>query len=235
MRTLILALLLLATPALAQDEPGFLERLFGTDTAESDAEQGTLLENLIEDSLSGAGRSVTVTGFRGALSGEATLESLTISDADGTWLTLNDATLDWNRGALFRGRLEVTELSAREILLPRLPAPAESEAPSPEAGRFQLPELPVSVEIGRIAAERVELGEPLIGVAAVISMEGALSLADGDGAADLDITRLDRPGAISLDAGYQNATGNLRLDLTVSEEDGGIIATLAVFLGDGQV
>ena len=235
MRRLILALLLLATPALAQDEPSFLERRLGTDTAESDAEQGSLLERLIEDSLSGAGRSVSVTGFRGALSGQATLDSLTISDADGIWLTLNDATLDWNRGALFRGRLEVTELSAREILLPRLAAPAEREAPSPEAGRFQLPELPVSVEIGRIAAERVELGEPLIGIAAVISMEGALSLADGDGAADLDITRLDQPGAISLDAGFQNATGNLRLDLTVSEEEDGIIATLAGLPGSPSV
>ena len=218
MRKLIPVLFLLATPAYAQDEPSFLERLFGTDTAESDVEQGTLLEQLIEDSLSGAGRSVTVTGFRGALSGQATLERLTISDADGEWLTLNDATLDWNRAALFSGRLEVTELSAREILLPRLAAPAESDAPSPEAGRFQLPELPVSVEIGRIAAERVELGEPLFGVEAVISMEGALSLSDGDGAADLDVTRLDQPGSISLDTGFQNATGDLRLDLTMSEE-----------------
>ncbi len=235
MRKLIPVLFLLATPAYAQDEPSFLERLFGTDTAESDVEQGTLLEQLIEDSLSGAGRSVTVTGFRGALSGQATLERLTISDADGEWLTLNDATLDWNRAALFSGRLEVTELSAREILLPRLAAPAESDAPSPEAGRFQLPELPVSVEIGRIAAERVELGEPLFGVEAVISMEGALSLSDGDGAADLDITRLDQPGSISLDTGFQNATGDLRLDLTMSEEEGGIFATLAGLPGSPSV
>ncbi len=235
MRYLLPVLLLVATPALAQDEPSFLERIFGTDTAESDVEQGSLLERLIEDSLSGTGRSVTVTGFRGALSGQATLESLTISDADGTWLTLNDATLDWNRAALFAGRLEVTELSAREILLPRLAAATESEAPSPEAGRFQLPDLPVSVDIGRIAADRVELGEPIIGVEAVISMDGALSLSGGNGAADLDITRLDQPGLISLDADYQNASGDLRLDLTMSEEEGGILATLAGLPGAPSV
>jgi len=227
MRWLAILLCLTTTPALAQDEPGFFERLFGTDSADSDVEQGSLLERLIEDSLSGAGRVVTVTGFSGALSGQATLERLTIEDADGTWLTLTDATLDWNRAALFRGRLEVTELSAGEILLPRLPVSEETQAPSPEARGFALPDLPVSVDIGRIATERVELGEALFGVAAEISMEGALSLADGSGAADLAITRLDRPGEITLDASYDNATQDLALDLTMIEGEGGILTTLA--------
>ncbi|MEM7717884.1 MAG: translocation/assembly module TamB domain-containing protein [Pseudomonadota bacterium] len=236
MRWLLIPALLLATPAFAQDEPGFFERLFSTDTADSDAEQGTLLEGLIEDSLSGTGRSVTVTGFSGALSGQATLDSLVIADADGPWLTLTDATLDWNRAALFRGRLDVTELSAREILFPRLPTSEEAEAPSPEAsGGFQLPDLPVSVNIGRIAAERVELGEALFGVASVISMDGALSLSDGSGAADLDITRLDQPGAIRLDAGYENATQNLRLDLSMVEAEGGIVSTLVGLPGAPSV
>ena len=235
MRWLALVLFFAATPALAQDRPGFLERLFGTDSAESDTEQGTLLERLIQDSLSGAGRVVRVTGFRGALSGSATLESLTISDDDGTWLTLNDATLDWNRAALFAGRLDITELTVREILLPRLATPAETTAPSPEAGRFQLPELPVSIDIEQIAAERVELGEPVIGIAAQMSLEGAFSLSDGSGSADLAITRLDQQGAITLDAAFDNATENLRIDLSMIEEEGGIFATLAGLPGAPSV
>ncbi len=235
MRWLPICLILAATPALAQDEPGFLERLFSTDNAESDVEQGSLLERLIEDSLSDAGRVVTVTGFRGALSGQATLDSLTIEDADGAWFTLTDATLDWNRGALFRGQLDVTELSAREILLPRLSTPDESQAPSPEARRFQLPELPVSIEIERISAERVVLGEAVMGVAAEISMDGALSLAGGSGAADLAITRLDRAGEITLDARYDNSSENLALDLSMIEAEGGILATLAGLPGAPSV
>ena len=141
----ILALCLLATPAIAQDEPGFFSRLFGTDEAATDEDQGGVLERFIEDNLSGEGRQVSITGFTGALSGRATLETMTISDADGAWLTLTDVVLDWNRSALFRGRLEVAELSAAEILLPRLPLPAEVAAPTPEASGFKLPELPVSV------------------------------------------------------------------------------------------
>ena len=43
---------------------------------------------------------------------------------EGVWLTLRDVVLDWNRSALLRRRVEVTELSAAEILLPRLPVAA---------------------------------------------------------------------------------------------------------------
>lgn len=228
-RALLLAFLLLASPVCAQEQtsPGFFGRLFGTDQAATDEEQGTLLERLIQDNLSGAGRTVRVEGFRGALSGQATLDRLTIADDEGIWLTLTDATLDWNRSALFRGRLEVNEISAASIQLPRLPAASQTmEPPAPEASGFRLPELPVSVNIGSLRAENVEIGAPVIGVAASVSVDGSLSLANGDGAADLEIARLDGQGALSLDAAYANATEQLRIDLSLQEEQGGLFATL---------
>lgn len=229
MRTIfaILAVHLLATPVLAQDTGGFFDRLFGTDEAETDEEQGGLLEGFLEDNLSGEGRQVSVEGFRGALSGRATLDSLEISDEQGVWLTLTDVVLDWNRSALFRGRLEVTELSAAEILLPRRPVAAEEgEAPVPEASGFSLPELPVSVAIDSINAERVAIGQPVFGTEAEVSVEGSLQLDGGEGAALLDLNKLDGSGAIRLDAAYSNQDEVLSLDLTVSEEADGIVAGL---------
>ena len=89
-----------AQPIFAQDAPGFFERLFGSDTEDTDEKQGTALEELIETQLSGAGRQVRVVGFEGALSGAATLERLTIADNDGIWLTITDAELDWSRACL---------------------------------------------------------------------------------------------------------------------------------------
>lgn len=49
---------------------------------------------LLEDNLSDAGRKVTITGFEGALSSVATLDEMTIADADGVWITLRDVSLD---------------------------------------------------------------------------------------------------------------------------------------------
>lgn len=225
---LVLSLvLLIASPALAQDEPGFFGRLFGTDEATSDEEQGGLLESFIEDNLSGEGRQVSIGGFQGALSGRATLDSLTISDDQGAWLTLTDVVLDWSRAALFRGRLEVAELAAAEVLLPRLPTPATtSDAPTPEASGFSLPELPVSVSIDKIEVARAQIGQPVIGVEAAVSLAGGLQLEGGQGSATLAIQRLDGQGEISLDASYSNGTEVLALDLNVSEGPDGILASL---------
>jgi translocation and assembly module TamB len=40
---------------------------------------------------------VRIDGFRGALSSEAELDRLSVSDADGEWLILEGARLNWRR------------------------------------------------------------------------------------------------------------------------------------------
>ena len=78
----------------------------------SEEEDKGFLTNWLEENLSGGGREVTIEGFQGALSSEATIDKLTIADDEGIWITVEDAVLDWNRSALLRGNLQVTQLSA---------------------------------------------------------------------------------------------------------------------------
>lgn len=205
-----LALTLVAGPVHAQDEDG----------------RG-YLQSLIEDNLSGAGREVRISGFAGALSSRATLDTLTIADEQGIWLELRDVALDWTRTALLRGRVQVNSLTAAEITLSRLP---ESEAPvtpeDAEATPFSLPELPVSINIGEVSADTLTLGAPILGEEVALSLFGGLSLGGGEGSAEIEVTRLDGRGEITLDAGFDNETRVLALDLTLDEASGGIAATL---------
>jgi translocation and assembly module TamB len=89
---------------------------------------------------------VRIDGFRGALSSEAELDRLSISDADGEWLILEERAAQLApRGASFRrARGELADGRA-----PRAPAPAPAaggvDLPAPEATPFALPELPVSI------------------------------------------------------------------------------------------
>lgn len=133
---------------------------------------------LIEDNLSGVSRQVSISGFRGALSSEASLDLLTIADEDGVWLTLEDAVLDWNRSALLRGRIEVEELSAGKITVARAPINDGSgdTAPSAESQPFSLPELPVSIEVGALQIDEIALGETFLGEPVSISLSGAAQL-----------------------------------------------------------
>ena len=151
----------------------------------------TYLTAFLEDNLSEAGRVVTITGFTGALSSQAAVETITIADADGIWLTLNGVVLDWNRSALFRGDVAINSLTAQEIIVARAPVLDDAAMPSPEASGFSLPELPVSVDIGRIAADRIELGAALLGSQIEGSFEASLTLANGEGQAALTLQRTD--------------------------------------------
>lgn len=202
----------------------------GTPRAQGDtAREGrSFLEGVLEDTLSGEGRDVQVIGFAGALSARATVEKITFSDTQGTWLTIREAVLDWDRSALLGGRLDITSLSAKSITLTRPPAPARTQPPAPEArAPFSLPELPVSVNIGELSAKKVTLGKPILGQRAVVQLSGALSLAGGEGKGTLSLQRIDgREGKLSLEASYENQNRVLSLDLTAHEAADGIAASL---------
>ncbi|MFO1201893.1 MAG: translocation/assembly module TamB domain-containing protein [Tabrizicola sp.] len=185
------------------------------------------LTAFLEDTLSDAGRQVTVTGFEGALSSRATMASLTIADDKGVWITLNGVVLDWSRSALLSGELNINELSAQEIILARLPE-TQAGSPSPEASGFSLPDLPVSVNIDRVAAERIELAPQVLGQAVTGTLDASIELVGGEGQAKLDLIRTgEGPGGeITLDASYSNATRQLGLELVAEEGAKGIVVSL---------
>ena len=185
------------------------------------------LTAFLEDSLSGAGRKVVVTGFAGALSSQATVQELTIADDQGIWLTLRNVTLDWSRTDLFAGQVTVNQLTAAEIILDRLPN-SDPAAPEPEAGSFALPDLPVSVQIDKVAADKIVLGAPVLGTMVEGRIEAALSLAGGEGRGNLVIERTDDgpAGKVALTASYANAGQMLSIDLQATEAAGGIAATV---------
>ncbi|MFZ1467562.1 MAG: translocation and assembly module protein TamB, partial [Paracoccaceae bacterium] len=194
------------------------------------------LTAFLEDNLSGDNQKVTITGFEGALSSRATMSRLQIADADGVWLTLDDVVLDWSRSSLLSGELEVNELSAATITLDRLPAPATDTTPAPEAGSFALPDLPVSVVISKVDAPRIILGPSLLGEPVEGRFEASLSLISGTGKASVVLERTDGPvSRITLDAGYENASTQLTLDLHATEQAGGIAARMLGLPGTPSV
>lgn len=221
-RLLALALVLataalLALPVLAQqqlaeeDDVGFLTRT-------------------LQGFLSDAGRDVRIRGFEGALSSRARIDEMTIADDEGVWLILRDVRMHWNRSALLDRRVDISELSAREIVLLRRPVVAEDDTVLPSATArepFSLPELPVSVRIGDLRADRVEIGASVTGQEALLRLQGSLHLAGGQGSGGFVAERIDgQEGAFRFAGRFDNATRELALDLVLSEGEGGIAASL---------
>lgn len=184
------------------------------------------LAGLLQDALSGAGRDVRIRGFEGALSSEASIELLSISDDSGEWFRAENVVLDWNRAALLRGVVDVTAFTADRVVVARAPD-AGPDVPSAEAEPFSIPDLPVEIRIAEFALDSVELGEPLLGEAATFTVTGAATLADGGATVDLNLDRTDGDAAqIALEARYDPASRELSVDLDAEEAEGGLVATL---------
>ena len=214
---LLLAVPLSPLPLSAQD---------ATATSAEEERDRSFLSDLIENAISTEDQVVRIDGFRGALSSEATVARLSIADANGEWLVARDLVLDWNRSALFGRKLEVNRLRAGAIEIIRAP---EGDAPpaSPESVPFALPNLPVSVNVGEIAADSIKLGQALFGQAVELQLTGTADLADGAGNANFAATRIDgTEGRFAFDGGFSNTTRDLAVHLALEEGPGGIAATL---------
>ncbi|MBH9981553.1 translocation/assembly module TamB domain-containing protein [Bartonella sp. B10834G6] len=194
----------------------------GHDTAA--AEKSWVL-SFIESKISSPNRQIRFTGIEGALSSNATIGSITVADRQGIWLKITNAKLDWNRLALLRGQVSINELSAEKIDIFRKPLP-DSSAPSPQSKGFSIPDLPVAISIKSLDAKKVAFGEALFGLPSEVSLNGGITLADGDLAARLVMKRLDKAGDFDVLADISNSTNKAKIDIEVSEPENGIVANL---------
>jgi len=219
-KTLLVAALLLAPAAIPA-------ALVAQDM--NNEEQRNWLTTFVEGQLSTPERQIRLSNIEGILGSDVSIRQITISDAEGVWLRVNNASLNWNQAALFLGRLEVNSLRADSIDYVRNAIPVEGavDLPSPEAGTLEIPEFPVAIQIGELSVPSVTFGEGVFGLGSEISLAGSMTLDGGNLDAVLDIERLDGPGGtLDLDVAYTNSDSVLDLGLALVEPPNGVIANL---------
>ncbi len=192
------------------------------------AEDKSRIITFIENQLSSAERKVDIQGFKGLLSHEATMERLTIADDEGIWLIVEDAHLNWNRAALFQKKLEINALHAQHIQILRKPY-SEEESPKMSAldiVDFQLPELPLSIKISELGADKITLGQELLNTpkSYTYSLDTHLFYDE----AGVQTTLLLQESAntnnsMRLEFNFDKIQKTIVLDLNVFEETGGLI------------
>lgn len=226
MRTLHPILSLLAVLALLV--------LFPASALAQDDDEKSTFTRFVEEQLSAPNRQISLNGLQGTLSSSVALDSITISDEEGIWLRIVEPRLEWNRSALLTGRLEIERLAAERIEYPRNPV-ADEDLPAPESTSFQLPDLPVAVVLEELAVDEVEIGEPVFGQAARLSVNGRIRLDEGTLDTEMAIERLDSPGTLALTAVYGGNPVELDLTARLDEPAGGVIANLLNLQGEPPV
>src|SRR5271166_3670875 len=194
-----------------------------------EADQG-VLANLISQALSSPTTSVSIGAVDGALSSDASISEIVLSDRAGPWLKIDKVRLIWSRLALLSRRLEVDQLTIGHMQFLRRPLPSEAPPPPPDKATPQpiLPELPVKVVVKQFAIQELSLGEPVIGVAARLDVSGKATLGPPSEGLDLTLAsrRLDAPGEFKALMTYVPATDKLTLSVNSDEPAGGLFAHL---------
>ena len=190
------------------------------------AEAQEFLASQIENLINSDTMTVEIDGLSGALTGNIRIESVTVSDPQGVFLTASDLAMDWSPFSLVRSNVSIENLTAGQIVLERLPVGQPAAAEDEESGGFSLPS--ITADIGNLAIEEFVLGEAIAGTRARLSANASLSLSDDpvNLAVKANIQRLDQPGQIALDLGFAPDENQLTVDIQASEPQGGLVASL---------
>ncbi|MFG1429112.1 translocation/assembly module TamB domain-containing protein [Roseixanthobacter glucoisosaccharinicivorans] len=182
------------------------------------------------------GLRVTLTGLTGFVPGDIALARVELADPKGNFLELEDLRLRWSPLALLSGTVDVALVQAARVNVlraPDLPAPA---SPSGKGGGVAL-----RVIVDRLALDRIDLAEPVLGRKAQLQFEGGLRLMEPAKGISLkfDLERRDEPGSVGGSIRYVPEARTLDLDLTAREPAGGLVARMAALEGlpplDAQV
>ena len=190
-----------------------------------------VLADLISRALSSKATQVSIGAVDGPLSSNATISDIVLSDKDGPWLRIDRVKLVWRRLALVSRRLEVDQLLIHKLEFLRQAVP--SEVPPQTDNAPILPELPVKVEVKEFAVGELDLGQPILGTSASLSMAGAATLGDPTEGLDLrfEARRLDAAGELSLRLLLVPRTNALTVQAKLDEPEGGVLARAASIPG----
>ncbi|MFC6024386.1 translocation/assembly module TamB domain-containing protein [Methylobacterium mesophilicum] len=197
-------------------------------TTHADDSEKTVLGGLLSRALSTPSSRVAIGAVDGALSSDATIRDVAVSDRDGVWLKLDRARIVWRRLALLSGRLEVDSLEIGRIEVLRRPIPGPTPPEAKPDGKL-LPDLPVKVEIKGFKLAELVLGEPVAGQPARLSVEGKARLGAASEGLDLQARaqRLDAAGRFLLSLVYVPQGDRLELKANLVEPTGGLLSKAA--------
>ena len=126
------------------------------------------LAGLVSDFASSPGRTVRISGINGIWSGNLTLQSLVLEDADGPWLVARNIALDWSPLKLITKTFQADRIFAERIEVARKPKPVSQ--PKEDAGSFALP---FSIDVKAIDLPDIALGPELAGGVASVAAKGS--------------------------------------------------------------
>ena len=145
------------------------------------------------------GLKIGIGRIQGSLDGQMTVEDMTLSDAEGVFVTVPRAAIDWRPVAYLNNHIDLRSVDADALNLMRLPALKASKSNDP-----WLPN--IDVDIRRLVIKKIAIGKAVAGQPYVASLSGNAHIADRR-------AKISAKGHTLANSGMAGGDGfNLRLD-----------------------
>ncbi len=168
------------------------------------------------------GGDVTVQGLGGTSPNHVHADAVIIADAQGPWLRIENAVLDWSALAALNNHISARDVTASRVILLRRPVPSAQESQ------------PTQFDIAHLSLPRIDIAPSVIGRAVTLNARGAVHyLTLHQFTADLDILRSGGHDTYRIAGGIRDNVA--QGDVTVREGADGILAQLLELPGVGPV
>lgn len=168
------------------------------------------------EGIEASGISVELEGLDGDLLGEFRFDRLSLSDRQGVFATIDNATLEWSPLAIASRTLKLDNIDLEAVTLLRQPELEASEPSGSSGGSSPLKRY----ILGSLTVERIEVSEAVAGQEAVFTLLAEAEAGGTEGRANIRLTPLS------------GTDDRLISDLTWSME-GGLSGDLDVYLSAG--
>lgn len=180
-----------------------------------------LLADTVSALASNQDRTVSISAPEGLLSGHLRVESITVGDREGPYAAIDHLVVDWSPLSLLRGTFHAEHIAAEKITVARKPILPDEKDDKPFS-------LPLALEIEKIDAPLIELGEALLGERFALSANGALEAHSDAINLTLDASNRDQTDArASAALVYAPTENRLQVEASLSEPKGGLLTRLA--------
>jgi len=152
------------------------------------------------------------------------LDRLTLSDAQGVWLQVENIEMVWRFGELWFGHMDFPKVLAGTVFLFRFPA---GEGPK-EKVPFSLDQLRLpSLKVDELAVGRIKVSRPLLMETREFSLTGRYSSSGKTALINLNLRRLDGPpDHLILKAALNGEPSALEIGAELEESPGGLLGGL---------
>lgn len=161
------------------------------------------IEHQLNNRSFGPVEGLTIKGLSGDPLASLRVQTLSVRDAEGAWVTAKDITLDWSPWALVSGHLKVNTVDITRVEVTRQPKLNDAQSSEGTALQFTVSKLNIPT---------LDLKDPVLGQAAQFKINGGLELSR-----DIKIITLDAARIDGLDGDNDSVALKIRL-----ENDGNI-------------